>query len=384
MKSQVDQRFSSTTTTTTSNVDSNNGNGPKVLTQHIKKTQVVTLNRIQALNALDLDMVRIMTPLYEQWKNDASVQNIILKGQGSKAFCAGGDIKAIAETRDPTFFEEEYRLNLLIGTYPKPHIALLNGITMGGGVGLSVHGKFRIATENTVFAMPESQIGFFCDVGGSYFLPRLPGALGMYLALTGGRLKGKEVTAAGIATHYVESTRLVELEQALINLETSNETIIADTIAMFSTAVPSIATEEGAALLHHKADIDRIFSKGSVQDIVNALQQEQEQKDKGEWARKTLQAMQNVSPTSLRIIHRQLKIGKLLPTLKECLHMELGIAKQMMATEKGDFFEGVRALLVDKDKKFNWTPSTIAEVKREQIDLFFDDYLHLLPEGEKY
>eukprot|EP01126_Amoeba_proteus_P021381 TRINITY_DN2171_c0_g1_i1.p1 TRINITY_DN2171_c0_g1~~TRINITY_DN2171_c0_g1_i1.p1 ORF type:complete len:262 (+),score=35.35 TRINITY_DN2171_c0_g1_i1:83-868(+) len=202
----------------------------------------VTMNRPKVLNSLSLDMVRYLTPLYTQWEEDPSVSSIILRGQG-RAFCAGGDIVQIYESgktgtslsRD--FFREEYVLNHLIGTLRTPHVAIIDGITMGGGVGLSVHGKFRVASDNTVFAMPETGIGFFPDVGGTYFLPRLKGALGMFLGLTGYRLKGKHVVCAGIGTHYVPTENLKELENSLSMLTSKDSQHVEELISKFSTPV---------------------------------------------------------------------------------------------------------------------------------------------------
>ncbi|CAL8387647.1 unnamed protein product, partial [Gadus morhua 'NCC'] len=186
---------------------------PEVLLEKVGRAGVITLNRPKAMNALNLTMTRLLYPQLKEWETDEQTDIVIIKGAGGRAFCAGGDIIAVTEagkSGDPLaqdFFREEYVLNNTIGMYKKPYIALIDGITMGGGVGLSVHGRFRVATEKTVFAMPETAIGLFPDVGGGYFLPRLQGKLGMFLALTGFRLKGRDVQRVGVASHFVESQK---------------------------------------------------------------------------------------------------------------------------------------------------------------------------------
>jgi len=197
------------------------GEENEVILQTVANKGIITLNRPKALNALNLSMIRKIYPTMKKWEHEMSM--VMIKGTGEKAFCAGGDVRAIAEAGmkgdhiGKIFFREEYTLNALIGTYTIPYVALIDGITMGGGVGLSVHGPFRVATERTIFAMPETTIGLFADVGGSHFLPRLGGKLGLYLALTGHRLKGVDCLKAGIATHFCESSKLPELEKELVN-----------------------------------------------------------------------------------------------------------------------------------------------------------------------
>ena len=341
--------------------------------------QVVTLNRPKALNSLNLEMVRIMTPQYERLSTSNECKMIILKGSGDKAFCAGGDIKAIYETKDPKFFSEEYQLNYLIGSmydkHKKVQVAILNGITMGGGVGLSVQpGTIRIATEKTVFAMPETAIGFFCDVGGSYFLPRLPiKGLGMYLALTGARLKGEQCVTAGIATHFVPSEKLKELEEVLIKFsDKSSGTIDRDALCKEIEAhFPQdqyLNTHHAKSYMDNEKEIS-LFDPNenqSVHDIIESLK-----KLNTPHAQHTLKTMQSMSPTSLRVVHRQLRIGAVLG-YKECFDMEYGMAKHMMHGH--DFFEGVRALLVDKDKNPKWVPATIDAVTKHDVDLYFETF----------
>ncbi|KAL9643414.1 hypothetical protein ABK040_010029 [Willaertia magna] len=337
--------------------------------------QFVTLNRPKAYNALNLGMVREMTPKYEQISNNEENKVIVLKGAGDKAFCAGGDIKAIYETKDPKFFAEEYQLNYLIGTlyekHQKVHVSLLNGITMGGGVGLSVQpNTIRIATEKTEFAMPETLIGFFCDVGGSYFLPRLEmTGLGMYLALTGSRLKAEECVSAGVATLFVPSDHLHDLEKFLIQLSKDssvNKEMIIEEIKKKYPQNKYLTGERANHFAKNEKEISLFDPKEntSVHNILEALH-----KLNTKHAEHTLATLAKMSPTSLRVVHRQLRIGAVLG-YKECFDMEYGMAKQMMLGH--DFFEGVRAALVDKDKNPKWNPASIDQISKKDIDKYFE------------
>ncbi|KAJ9576644.1 hypothetical protein L9F63_025459, partial [Diploptera punctata] len=275
-------------------------------------------------------------------------------GAGEKAFCAGGDVRALAEAGlkgdhiGKTFFKEEYTLNGLIGTYCIPYVALIDGITMGGGVGLSVHGPFRVATERTVFAMPETTIGLFSDVGGSYFLSRLGGKLGLYLALTGHRLKGLDLLKAGVATHYCESSKLPELEKKLLECKNPDTDIrdILDKITKESKV-------EGYefSLKPHLEQIDNCFSAPTLEEIVKRLE-----KDGSDWAKKTLEVFSKVSPTSCKVIKKELEEGAT-KSLQDCLAMEFRLGSHFC--DRLEFYEGVRALLIDKDQKPNWNPKNV-------------------------
>eukprot|EP01080_Neovahlkampfia_damariscottae_P005197 gene5197-8803_t len=322
--------------------------------------KVVTLNRPKQLNSLNLTMVEKMKPLYEHWDHDNETKGIILQGEGDKAFCAGGDIKAVYETKDPSFFQKEYQLNQLIGNLKIPHVSIIDGITMGGGVGLSVHGKYRIATENTVFAMPETKIGFFCDVGGSYFLSRLPKNFGMFLGLTGMRLKGKQNVFGGVATHFCPKDEISNLKERIIQ----NENI--DDILKEINKNENIETKNLNLINNDNFPIDQIeqtFSKESLNEIIMDLESQNT-----EWSKNILSTLKTMSPTSLNVVFRQIRNGKNLE-FKECFSMELKIARHMMT--QNDFFEGVRALLIDKDQNPKWIPETLEEVKQEDIDLYF-------------
>jgi len=350
----------------------------EVLVQPQGKGQEVILNRPKALNALNLNMVHLLRPHYTHWEKDPHTAFVLMKGAGGKAFCAGGDIRAIYDegvaarqagksVADPSslgyrFFHDEYVLDYQIATHPKPQIALLNGITMGGGVGLSMHNKYKVATEHTVFAMPETAIGFFCDVGGSHFLPRLsPGfEVGMYLALTGARLKGYDLVRAGVATHYVPSSKAHALEEKLKNAE--NEQHVQHTLAELHES--DKANDAGSELIKHADAIHRCFGKDSVEDIVVALE-----KDGSEWAMQTRQTLGKLSPTALKVVFRQLHNGKQLP-LNKCFEMEFRMAQRFMAGH--DFFEGVRSVLVDKDRNPKWKPARLEEVSDSDVNTYFE------------
>lgn len=286
---------------------------------------------------------------------------VIIKGAGEKSFCAGGDVRTVVEgtvAAGKEFFRSEYRNNELIGNYKKPYIAILDGITMGGGVGLSVHGKYRIATERTLFAMPETAIGLFPDVGGGHFLPRMSGNLGAYLGLTGFRLKGRDVQKAGVATHFVESSKLEELENDLFKCKNSLD--IDKTLYNYSSL--SKDTTE-FVLQPHLKQIEKAFAGATVEDIAKNLHS-----DGSEWAMSTLKLISKMSPTSLKITLRQLQLGASM-TLRECLQMEFRLAAHCCIDS--DFKEGVRALLIDKDQQPNWKPDTIEKVTQGHVNKFF-------------
>ncbi|XP_069119775.1 3-hydroxyisobutyryl-CoA hydrolase, mitochondrial-like isoform X2 [Argopecten irradians] len=340
----------------------------EVLLQTINSTGVITLNRPKALNALNLNMIRRIYPQMTSWEEDPKMRMVIIKGAGEKAFCAGGDIRAVTEAGkvgDPlsqNFFKEEYILNFKIGTYDIPYVAFIDGITMGGGVGLSVHGDFRVATEKTLFAMPETAIGLFPDVGGGYFLPRLGGSLGVFMALTGFRLKGRHVQKAGVATHFVQSNKISELEAALIGLDNPSHHDITTVIEDFqskSTDVP----DEDFILKPDMDKINRLFSAKTLEGIFQDLKN-----DGSDWATKQLQTLQKMSPTSMKITLRQILEGRNL-SLGDCLQMEYRLSQRCI--DDKDFYEGVRAVLVDKDQSPKWDPATIEGVTSDKVDWYF-------------
>ncbi|XP_040213098.1 3-hydroxyisobutyryl-CoA hydrolase, mitochondrial isoform X2 [Rana temporaria] len=329
---------------------------------------VITMNRPKALNALNLNMARHIYQKLKLWEEDPDTFLVIIKGSGGKAFCAGGDILAVTNAGKSgdrlaqDFFREEYILNNAIGTCRKPYIAFIDGITMGGGVGLSVHGHFRVASEKTLFAMPETAIGLFPDVGGGYFLPRLPGKLGLYISLTGFRLKGRDVQKAGIATHFVESEKIPSLEKDLTSLKEPTKKDVAEVLDTYQTK--STADEEKPFILaEHLDKINSLFTANSVEEIFENLK-----KDGSSFAQQQLQTLSKMSPTSLKMTFRQLKNGSSL-TLQEVLTMEYRLSQACMRGH--DFYEGVRAVLIDKDQNPKWKPERLEDVTNEYLDSCF-------------
>ncbi|KAH1185123.1 3-hydroxyisobutyryl-CoA hydrolase, mitochondrial isoform X1 [Mauremys mutica] len=329
---------------------------------------VITMNRPKALNALNLSMIRQIYPQLKTWEKDPETFLILIKGTGGKAFCAGGDIRAITDAGKvgdrlaQDFFREEYILNNAVGTCQKPYVALIDGITMGGGVGLSVHGQFRVATEKTLFAMPETAIGLFPDVGGGYFLPRLSGKIGYYLALTGFRLKGRDLQKAGIATHFVQSEKLPALEEDLIALKSPSKENVADVLNSYHMKC-KIDQEKQFVLDEHMDKINSLFSANSMEEIIQNLKQ-----DGSPFALKQLETINKMSPTSLKMTLRQLRDGASM-NLQDVLTMEYRLSQACMSGH--DFYEGVRAVLIDKDQVPKWKPATLEEVTDEFVDNCF-------------
>ncbi|XP_041663825.1 3-hydroxyisobutyryl-CoA hydrolase, mitochondrial isoform X1 [Cheilinus undulatus] len=341
---------------------------PDVLLEKVGNAGVITINRPKVLNALNINMIRQIYPQLKKWESGNDTDIVIIRGAGGKAFCAGGDIRAVTDAGkvgDPLaedFFREEYILNNAIGTLKKPYIALIDGITMGGGVGLSVHGRFRVATEKTLFAMPETAIGLFPDVGGGYFLPRLQGKLGLFLALTGFRLRGRDVQRAGVATHFVESKMIPELEKELVHMKSPSNEDVSKVLDSYQSQ-SSLDSEKPFALDKHMSDINRLFSSSSVEGIVQSLKA-----DGSEFAKKQAETLSRMSPTSLKITYKQLQAGASL-SLQDVLVMEYRLSQACM---RGcDFYEGVRAVLVDKDQNPKWNPSTLEEVTDEFLEQCF-------------
>ncbi|GEO80600.1 enoyl-CoA hydratase/isomerase family protein [Pararhodospirillum oryzae] len=321
---------------------------------------VVTLNRPRALNALTLDKIRHLDPALRVWADDSDVRLVIIEGTGERAFCAGGDVRAMAQAAgqgrfadNETFFAEEYRLNRLIKTYPKPFVALIDGITMGGGVGVSVHGRFRVATERTQVAMPETGIGMLPDVGGTWILPRCPGEVGTWMALTGARQGAADALAAGLATHYVPSERLPELKAALCAPGADPEAVL----ARFH------ADPGPASWPARQALIDRCFAGDDAETILEALAAEGDP-----WAAEARATVLTKSPLSTRVTLRALREGATLD-FDGCLRQEYRLASRL--TRLPDFAEGVRAVLIDKDNQPRWSPATLDGVDPDAVEALF-------------
>jgi enoyl-CoA hydratase len=343
-------------------------NSEEILSERRGGLVIVTLNRPKALNALSPGMCRTLAAALPAWEADRGVRAILIRGAGGRAFCAGGDVRAIREaqsTGDATafgsaFFRDEYRLNRHIARLSKPWIALLDGITMGGGAGVSVHGSHRIASEKLLFAMPETAIGLFPDIGANAFFNRCPGRIGLYLALTGARIGAADALHARLATHFVASERIAELTEHLAALRWET----GDAGAEVDRAIAEFASDPGAGpLVALRPAIDCCFDHGTVAGVLASLEAEP-----GDWARETLDTLTRASPTSLAITLRQIALGRGL-AIEDVLRLDYRIALRCL--ERPDFFEGVRALLVDKDGTPRWQPPRLADVEEAAIDFYF-------------
>ena len=323
----------------------------------------ITLNRPKALNALTLGMVRAIWPALLQWKDDPAVELVILDGAGERGLCAGGDVRWLYDSRARgidealAFWREEYALNSLIHRFPKPIVPVMDGIVMGGGIGLSAHvqGGTRVVTERSTLAMPETTIGLIPDVGGTWLLGRAPGRFGEYLGLVGERMHGAGTIFSGFADVFVQSAKLDELKAALCAARAAD---VKGVIAQFAEAPPH------SNLAGHADEINRMFSEPTVPAIVDALAHED-----SEWATKTRAALLARSPKAMAATLAAIRGARKLGSLEEALNVELRLCIHLF--EDGEFAEGVRALLVDKDKSPRWTPPGIADVTAPMIDALF-------------
>lgn len=325
---------------------------------------LITMNRPKALNSLTLDMCLAMRAQLREWADDPNVGVVVIEGAGEKGFCAGGDIRALHESGKQgtpyvlEFYANEYRLNNLIAHYPKPYVALMDGITMGGGVGVSVHGSHRVLTDRTVFAMPETGIGLIPDVGGSYFLPRLPDEAGMFLGLTGERIKAGDALDLVIGTHYAPGD-LEALKDDLANADFGNDPYRA----------VSAVLDRHSGLVHdtrlrqHRPAIVRHFAAGSVEGILQSLEE-----DGSDWAKAQIETMRTKSPTSMKVAFRQIREGARL-AVSDCFRLEFRLVSRVM--EGHDFYEGVRAAIIEKDDAPKWKPATLEQVSEAEVDAYF-------------
>jgi enoyl-CoA hydratase len=322
----------------------------------------IHLNRPQALNALTHAMVREVGAALARWKDDPAVVAVLVTGEGERAFCAGGDVREVARLAEEVgvdaatpFFFDEYRMNWRIKHFPKPYLAVLDGVTMGGGVGLSVHGTHRIATEATLFAMPETAIGMFPDVGGTHVLGTMPGGLGNWLALTGARLGPGDTLDAGIATHYCPRAGL---EALVAELRAATDAAAVERCVRAHTAGP----EPGDIAAHHRA-IETVFDRPSVASVRAAAAAEA-----GGWGAEQWAVVEGRSPTSVRLAFAQLARGRALG-FDDAMRLEYRIVHRILAGH--DFFEGVRAVLIDKDQRPAWRPATLDAVDEGVIEGYF-------------
>ncbi|KAJ2237701.1 3-hydroxyisobutyryl-CoA hydrolase [Coemansia sp. RSA 1722] len=347
--------------------DSKSDGDRDVLTVNNQTGRTLVLNRPKALNSLTSGMVHTIKRHLEEWRQSDLCDVVILRSNSPKAFCAGGDVVEVSKSwkdgdhgKAMGFFQSEYQMNHLVAAYEKPLVALIDGYTMGGGVGLSVHAAFRVATERSVFAMPETRIGFFPDVGATFFLSRMDGQTGVYLGLTGSWLRGRDLLYAGVATHYVASERLPLLEKRLQELGTRDHQVVNQAIEEFATQAEAPGTLE-YSLADVREAIDRCFRFNTVEAIVEALKQETQQR---EWATKTLETLGKMSPSSLKLTLEQLRNGPRL-NIQQALSLELRLAEKRLGSE--DMHEGIDALLVSKTNAPKWTPATLEEVDMGQL-----------------
>jgi enoyl-CoA hydratase len=324
----------------------------------------LTLNRPRALNALTADMCETINEALLAWRGDDRVQVVLIEGTGDRAFCAGGDIRRVAESgagdgvEAARFFRSEYRMNELLFRYPKPVVAIMDGITMGGGVGLSMPARYRIATERTVWAMPEGDIGLFPDVGGGWSLPRLPGQTGLWLALTGARLKAGDCCALGIATHFAPSERIEELTSQLSSAHSREDVWLEGSLAAFA------ADPSPSPIAERRSEIDRLFAFDSVEEIMAALKA-----DGSDWAAKQHHGLSRKCPTTLKVALRLIREGARRTSFAEEMAVEHRLAVRM--TRRHDFLDGVRAVIVDKDNAPRWDPPSLEGVTGAQLDQLF-------------
>ncbi|ORY17054.1 3-hydroxyisobutyryl-CoA hydrolase mitochondrial precursor [Clohesyomyces aquaticus] len=353
----------------------------------------IELNRPKKLNSLNGSMARKIIPRLQEWTKSELAGVVVMKGAG-RAFCAGGDVAALAkwnrtgaegQQKSADYFGLEYKLDHLIATYTKPYVAFMDGITMGGGVGLSIHAPFRIATENTVFAMPETTIGFFPDVGASFFLPRMDGQLGTYLALTSEQLRGVDAFYHGVATHFIHSSSLASLESRLAELQfpdymdlKERHKIINSTIEEFSTGLPA---DKPAISGDLRTTIDKVFSpeQPDMNAILTALETVKSDSGSSEplkkWAERTIDTIQTRSPISVAVTLHQMRVGGSW-SIAETFQREYDIAAHFMAHP--DFVEGVTARLIERKKERpSWQPNTLEDVRPADVARFFEGRSHL-------
>jgi enoyl-CoA hydratase len=327
------------------------------------------LNRPRPIHALTLDMCRRMTAALDQWKDYPTVELVLLDHAQGRGFCAGGDVRAVAESGRGdgvyarAFFYDEYQLNHLMFTYPKPIVAMMDGITMGGGAGIADPAKYRVVTERTVYAMPETGIGLFPDVGGGWYLSRLPGRVGVFLGLTGARLDGAECLALGIATHYLQSDAIEDVKAAIIERPEEVESILAK----------ASVTPPPARILDNLQRIDRLFASDRLEDILARLEA-----DGSEWAAKERATLASKSPQAMKVTLRLIAEAHGRKDFAEEMAQEYAIVSRV--SRRHDFIEGIRALLVDKDNNPRWDPPSAEGVS----DRVIDELMAPLPAAEAW
>ena len=333
----------------------------------------LTLNRPSGLNAIDLPMVRSLQQHLNTWAQDTDIKAVVLRGAGEKAFCAGGDIRSLYDsyknndTLHTIFFEEEYALDLTLHHYAKPVLALMDGYVLGGGMGLAQGSDLRLITERSRLAMPEVAIGYFPDVGGSYFLTRTPGQMGTYLGVSGVQIRASDALYCGLADWYTDSSKLAELDQSLDNLQWQQSPLedLKSLLASFA-----VHTLPDAPLATLRPLIDEAFALNSVPDIVSHLRTVTAPEYR-EWATETANLLETRSPLGMAVTLEMLRHGRTLD-LEQCFALELHLDRQWFY--RGDLIEGVRALIIDKDKTPHWNPPTLHELDSAHVASFFTDF----------
>jgi enoyl-CoA hydratase len=317
-------------------------------------------------------MYRVMDPKLLEWGSDSAVRAIVVRAAGDRAFCAGGDVRAIYDARahpqgcpgdyKADFFREEYRLIERVHRFPKPYIALMDGIAMGGGMGVSVNGSHRVVTERSLCAMPEVHIGLFPDVGATRYLNLCPGKIGLYLALTGARIKAADMLYCGFATQYVRHERIADLVEALAGIDwrAGEERARVDAVLERYRESPGAPPLAGL-----RPEIDRCFSGAGIEAILEALARE-----RSDWARETRATIERASPISLKITFHQIKLGEAGMDIEAALALEYRMTQHVMAAH--DFYEGIRAVLVDKDQNPRWQPASLADIGEAEVARYFE------------
>ena len=333
---------------------------PEVLIRLEGAVGRITLNRPGALHALTTNMCQLITDALVTWLDNPIVKLVMIDHSGERGFCAGGDIRMLAESGSGDgaaareFFFIEYRLDHLLFDYPKPVITIMDGVTMGGGVGLAAPSRYRVATERTTFAMPETGIGLFPDVGGGWFLPRMPGHIGLWLALTGARIKAADCELVGMATDFIESGKIADFKAAVVADPAAVETLL--TVFEGDAGRPPLA--------NHQDEIDRIFGATSLEAIVAGLKSAET-----DWGRDQLKVLATKSPQTLKVAFRQLSLGGSAKNFAENMAMEYAVGARVV--QRHDFLEGVRAVIVDKDNTPKWSPARLEDVSAAMLDEIF-------------
>jgi enoyl-CoA hydratase len=336
-----------------------------ILVERRGSAGIIRLNRPRALNSLTIEMVRAISSALDAFERDPEVATVVILGEGERGFCAGGDIRALYESGRAgspdaeTFWQEEFALTYRIARYSKPYVALMDGITMGGGVGISTHGRHRVVTERTRLAMPETGIGYFPDVGASWFLPRMPGETGSWIGLTGLDINADDAIFTGFADVKVESWRLPQILDGLADLPLSGGSGLCDAVLRQYSVNPSVGPVQENRLV-----IDRSFAFDDVEEIFAALAKEDDA-----FSENTVRALSARSPKSLKVTLRLLREGATSESLFYCLDRELFACKQILKEQ--DFYEGVRAAVIDKDRNPKWHPEMISDVTADMVAAFF-------------